>query len=85
MYVVVLYMLLHLYMYMYICTYVYVHIHVYMYICICLCCLAAQLCLTLCDPMGYSLSSSSVHGIFQARILVWVAISFSGDLYMCIH
>ena len=40
--------------------------------------LVAQLCLTLCDPMDYSLPGSSSHGIFQARILVWVAISFSG-------
>ena len=37
----------------------------------------AQLCPTLCDPMDYSLSGSSVHGIFQARVLVWIAISFS--------
>ena len=37
----------------------------------------AQSCLTLCDPMGCSLPSSSVHGILQARILEWVAISFS--------
>ena len=37
----------------------------------------AQLCLTLCDPMDCSLPGSSVHGIFQARILEWVAISFS--------
>ena len=36
-----------------------------------------QLCLTLCDPMDYSLSGSSVHGIFQARVLEWIAISFS--------
>ena len=34
----------------------------------------------LCDPMDCSLPGSSVHGIFQARILEWVAISFSGDL-----
>ena len=34
------------------------------------------MCLTLCDPMGCSLQSSSVHGIFQARVLEWVAISF---------
>ena len=32
---------------------------------------------TLCDPIDYSLSSSSVHGILQARILKCVAISFS--------
>ena len=37
----------------------------------------AQLCLTLCDPMDCSLSGSSVHGILQARILEWVAISLS--------
>ena len=36
-----------------------------------------QSCLTLCDPMNYNLSGSSVHAIFQARILEWVAISFS--------
>ena len=42
----------------------------------------AQLCLILCDPMDYSLPGSSVHGIFQARILEWVAISFSrGSLW----
>ena len=37
----------------------------------------AQLCPTLCDPMNCSLPGSSVLGIFQARILEWVAISFS--------
>ena len=37
----------------------------------------AQSCPTLCDPMGCSLPAFSVHGIFQARILEWVAISFS--------
>ena len=36
-----------------------------------------QSCPTLCDPMGCSLPAFSVHGIFQARILEWVAISFS--------
>ena len=36
----------------------------------------AQFCLTLCDPMDYSLPRFSVHEIFQARILDWVAISF---------
>ena len=35
---------------------------------------------SLCDPMDYSLPGSSVHGIFQAKILEWVAISFSRDL-----
>ena len=37
----------------------------------------AQLCLTLCDPMGCGPSSSSVPGILQARILEWAAIPFS--------
>ena len=40
-------------------------------------CSVAQLCLTFCDPMDYSLPDSSIHEIFQARILEWVAISFS--------
>ena len=37
----------------------------------------AQSCLTLCDPMDCSLLRSSVYGIFQARVLECVAISFS--------
>ena len=39
-----------------------------------------QSCPTLCDPMDCSPSGSSVHGIFQARILEWLAISFSRDI-----
>ena len=39
--------------------------------------LFAKLCLTLCDPMDYSPPGSSVHEIVQARILKWVAISYS--------
>jgi len=38
-----------------------------------------QLCLILCNPMDSSLPGSSVHGILQARILEWVAISFRGS------
>ena len=38
----------------------------------------AQLCPTLSDPMDYSLPDSSIHGIFQARVLEWGAIAFSG-------
>ena len=41
------------------------------------CCLAAKSCLTLCDPMDCRLPGSSDHGISQARILKWVAISSS--------
>ena len=38
----------------------------------------AQSCLTLCDPMDtWGLPGSSIHGIFQTRVLEWVAISFS--------
>ena len=36
-----------------------------------------QSCLTLCDPMDCSLPGFSVHGIFQATVLEWIAISFS--------
>ena len=37
----------------------------------------AQLCPTLSDPMDFSLLGSSIHGIFQARVLEWGAIAFS--------
>ena len=37
---------------------------------------AAQSCLTLSDPMDCSIPGSSVHGIFQARVLEWGAIAF---------
>ena len=40
----------------------------------------AQLCPTLCNPMDCSLPGFSVHGIFQARILKWVAIAFSDNI-----
>ena len=45
-----------------------------------------QSCLTLCDPMDCSLPGSSVHGIFQAKVLEWGAIAFSEFLkvLMCI-
>ena len=39
-----------------------------------------QLCPTLGDPMDYSLPGSSIHGIFQARVLEWGAIAFSTEL-----
>ena len=62
-------------------------IHYYYYICydisiIIIQCVHAQLlqlCLTLCDPMDCSPPDSSVHGIFQARILEWVTFSPPGD------
>ena len=37
----------------------------------------SQSCLTLCGPIDCSLPCSSIHGIFQARVLEWIAISFS--------
>ena len=36
-----------------------------------------QYCPTFCNPMDYNLPGSPVHGIFQARVLEWVADSFS--------
>ena len=50
----------------------------YMYIKTCVCvCSVIQSGPTLCDSMDYSLPGSYVHGIFQARMLEWVAISSS--------
>ena len=42
---------------------------------------AAQSCLTLHNSMDCSLPGSSIHGIFQARVLEWVAMSFSHVMY----
>ena len=41
-----------------------------------LACVCAQTCQTLCNPMDCSPLGSSLHGIFQARILEWVTISY---------
>ena len=41
-------------------------------------CSVTQSCPALCNPMDYSPPGSSVHGVFQERLLEWVAISFSG-------
>ena len=41
----------------------------------------AQSCPTLSDPMDCSLLGSSIHGIFQARVLEWGTIAFSDSLY----
>ena len=43
----------------------------------------AQSCQTLSDPMDCSLPGSSVHGIFQARVLEWVAIAFHTYTLQC--
>ena len=45
-------------------------------VCVCVC-LVIQACSILFDPMDYSPPGSSVRGIFQARIVEWVAISSS--------
>ena len=44
----------------------------------------AQSCPTLSNPMDYSLPGSSAHGIFQARVLEWGAIAFSGYTHIFI-
>ena len=60
-----------------------------MHVCVCVCdymCVCVTMCvqllssLTLCDPMDYNLPGFSAHGVFQARIAEWVAISTPGDL-----
>ena len=60
-----------------------VHIHMADFLCVCVCvcvcvyaCSVAKLCTTLCDPMDCNLPGSFVHGILQARIWEWGAISF---------
>ena len=52
-------------------------IYLTMWVCVCCVCSVTRSCLTVCDPMDCSPLGSSVHGIFQARILEWVAISSS--------
>ena len=44
--------------------------------------LVTQSCLTLCDPLDCSPPGSSIHGIFQARILEQVAISFARGIFL---
>jgi len=60
---------------MYIYIFIHTHTHIYTYV---YCCsLVTKSCLSLCNPMDCGLPGSSVHEISQARILEWVAISFS--------
>ena len=54
-------------------------------VCVCMCvcvsvCVLSHSVVSNCDPMDYSPTGASVHGISQARILEWDAISFSRDL-----
>ena len=51
----------------------------------CVCCLVTQSCPTLCDPMVWSPPGSSVHEILWARILEWVANSFSRNIFIDIQ
>ena len=58
------------------------HMHYIICVCVCVCvCVCAhmhaQSCPALCNPMDCGLPGFSIHGIFQARILEWVAISSS--------
>ena len=45
----------------------------------------AQSCPTLSDPMDCSLPGSSIHGVFQARVLEWVANAFSVGILIKYH
>ena len=59
-----------------VCVCVCVCMCVCVYVCVCVCvCVYAQLCPALCKPTDCSPPGSSVHGILQARILEWVAVS----------
>ena len=60
---------------------------IFLWVCVCVCvCVCvyihtrAHVCMILWDPMCYSSPDSSVYGIFQARILKWVAVSSCRDL-----
>ena len=61
-----------------------VHVCAHMCVCMCVCvhhvlCSVTQSCMTLFDPMNCSPQGSSIHDISQARIMDWVAISFSRE------
>ena len=56
------------------CTYMIIYICIYMYASAAK---SLQLCPTLCDPIDGSPPGSSIHGIFQARVLEWGTIAFS--------
>ena len=69
---------MHVYVHVYVCVYIHVCVYIYERE-------VTQSCLTLSDPMDCSLLGSSVHGIFQARVLEWGAIAFSIYIYIYIH
>ena len=86
---------IYIYSSLHVCACVCVYIYIAVYMCVPVCvyiyiyscpylvsfplCVFAQSSLTLCNTMDCSPPGSSVHGIFQARILEWGAISFSRD------
>ena len=53
------------------------YLAVYAHLTFCVCVLVTQSCLTFCDPMDCSSPGSSVHGVLQAKMLEWVALTFS--------
>ena len=63
------------------CVYIYIHIYIYTHTAAAK---SIQSCPTLCDSIDGSPSGSSVPGILQARILEWVAISFSNICFIYI-
>ena len=82
-------MCIHRHRHVYVCMYTHMHIHVcvcmcthmYIHVSMCVCTqtlsMCAQLCPTLCDYVDCSPPGSSVHGILQAKVLEWEAVSFS--------
>ena len=64
-----------IYIYIHMCFYFFFQILFPSFVC-------AQLSLTLCEPIDYSPPGSSIHGIFQARILERVAISYSRRIFL---
>ena len=78
------YIYIYIYIYIYVCMYLQHQDNFFLtknylfsrLVCVCVC-LVSRVSMTLCNPMDYSLPGSSVHGIFQARMLEQVAISYS--------
>ena len=59
--------------------YIYIHTCMYTHTCVYMHVQSLKLCPTLCNPMDYSSSGSSVHGLLQARILACITMPFSRD------
>ena len=54
-----------------------IYVQITVCVCVCACAKSLQSCPTLCDPIDQRLPGCSVHGILQARVLEWVAMSSS--------